>query len=225
MSLTYKPHQQSYNNRQEKSQYVYEKYQPLLQDSILDVGADQCFLKDFLKPGQQYTGIGIGGAPDIEFNLESGPLPFESDSFDTVMCLDVLEHLENIHAAFDELCRVSRKHVIIALPNPWYQVWNAIHGRIYTPEQPMVHYGLPLERQEDRHKWFFNHEEAVNFVRYRAAKNKMTVIQLDWQGGQEEKKWKKRLFRRLLLGKRHNPLNLFASTLWVVLQKNRNSGT
>jgi predicted SAM-dependent methyltransferase len=219
MPLLYPPKQATYKNRQEKSKYVYEKYQPLFQGSILDVGADECFLKDYLAPEQVYKGVGLGGSPDIEFNLESGPLPFESNSFDTVMCLDVLEHLENIHAAFDELCRVSRKSVIISLPNGWYQVWNALNGRVYQEDQPLAHYGLPLERQQDRHKWFFNYEEAVNFVRYKAMKNNMKIIQIDWQGGQEEKKWKKRLFRRLLLGEKHNHLNLFASTIWFVLEK------
>lgn len=219
MSLVYTPKITNYKTRAEKSNYVFEKYKPLLQGKILDVGADQCYLKDLLTAGQQYVDIGLGGSPDIEFDLESGPLPFEDGSFDTVLCLDVLEHLENTHEAFDDLCRITSKNLIISLPNPWYQVWNAMQGKIYKEDQPIVHYGLPLERQDDRHKWFFNHEEAVNFVRYKALKNNMKIVQIDWQGGQEERKWKRRLLRRMLLGKYHNPLNLFAGTLWVVMEK------
>ncbi|MFH1144533.1 MAG: methyltransferase domain-containing protein [Candidatus Eisenbacteria bacterium] len=54
-----------------------------------------------------YVGVDIAGRPDIELNLEKAErLPFDDDAFDTVLCADVLEHLDNLHAIFDELVRV-----------------------------------------------------------------------------------------------------------------------
>ena len=43
-------------------------------------------------------------------------LPFADKSFDTVISSHVLEHLPDFDKGFKELCRVSRKRVIVALP-------------------------------------------------------------------------------------------------------------
>lgn len=48
-------------------------------------------------------------------------LPFTDGAFDTVMCLEVLEHLTNPEAAFRELLRVSRRGVVLSVP--WEPVW------------------------------------------------------------------------------------------------------
>jgi hypothetical protein len=137
-----------------------------------------------------------------------------------VLCLDVLEHLENIHRVFDELCRVSGSYVIVSLPNPWASFWRLLRGD--RPGQLVKFYGLPQEPPKDRHKWFFSNEEAKNFVTYRAAKNGMRVVQTDNYGGGEGRGWK-RLLRNLaikvLMSKYLNVENLYAGTLWAVLEK------
>jgi hypothetical protein len=46
---------------------------------------------------------------------------------DLVVALDVLERTNAIHHAFDELCRLARRHVLIALPNQF-----DIHDRLVT---------------------------------------------------------------------------------------------
>lgn len=43
-------------------------------------------------------------------------LPFPDKSFDVVVSSHVLEHLPHFDAGFQELCRVARKRVIVALP-------------------------------------------------------------------------------------------------------------
>jgi len=48
--------------------------------------------------------------------LGQGRLPFNDQSFDIVLCSEVLEHLEIMDQAIDELFRVSKKTVIISLP-------------------------------------------------------------------------------------------------------------
>ena len=52
-------------------------------------------------------------------------LPFERDSFDTVVCCEVLEHLEDPARGLAELARVARRRVLIS--TPWEPVWRAMN--------------------------------------------------------------------------------------------------
>ncbi len=122
-----------YSSRETKQQYVWQKYSAILSGAtILDVGGDQGFLMSHLPPTSRYNSIGYGEKIDQHYNLENTPYPFADKSFDVVLCLDVLEHLEKIHAAFDECCRLAARHVIISLPIPtrilcvfymWENIW------------------------------------------------------------------------------------------------------
>lgn len=124
-----------YTDRQTKAHYVYLKYQPILVGNILDVGADQCYLKEHLGNKANYIGIGLNSDKiDLKINLEEQPFPYKDNSFDVVLCFDVLEHLDNIHEVFDELCRVARKYLIISLPNPWVSFMGMLKGDIVSME-------------------------------------------------------------------------------------------
>jgi len=213
-----------YSDRITKAKHVYKKYNAILNGRILDVGADECYLKEHLGAKTQYTGIGLGGNPDIMVDLERGFIPFPDDSFDCVLCLDVLEHLENIHETFAELCRVTRNYLIISLPNPYRDFYDMLRSGKYEPGRPMKFYGLPAEKPEDRHKWFFSFEEAENFIRYNAEKHGMEVLQIDGRRSREEGSGMKgrlrKLARNVLFKTDLNMYNLYAGTLWAVLKKN-----
>lgn len=57
-------------------------------------------------------------------------LPFGEESFDLVLCLEVLEHLEDPEAALDELRRVSRGDVVVSTPHePWFQLGSLLRGK------------------------------------------------------------------------------------------------
>jgi len=210
-----------YTDRQTKARYVYLKYQPILVNNILDVGADACYLKQYLGKDVSYWGIGLDGNVDQQINLEKGPFPFEDNSFDCVLSLDTLEHLDNIHNVFDELCRVSRKYVIISLPNPYSAFWNYLRHGDYNEHQHMKFYGLPQEKTEDRHKWFFSPEEAERFIHYRGRKNNMEIVQLDYFSSYSTRSLIKKLVIRYLLRKDIDLKNLYTGTLWAVLEKGK----
>jgi hypothetical protein len=216
-----------YIDRKTKARYVYLKYESILKRRILDVGADECYLKQYLGEGNSYLGIGLDGNLDQLVDLEKGLIPFDSDTFDCVLCLDVLEHIDNIHDVFDELCRISKKYVIISLPNPHSVFWSYLKHGNYNEHQHLKFYGLPAEKPNDRHKWFFSTEEAENFVRYRANKNNMKIIQIDIEGNTPNKiNFFKKIFLKILLRKNYNLYfdlisnkNLYSGTLWAVLKK------
>jgi SAM-dependent methyltransferase len=216
-----------YDSRESKSEYVFDKYQGLFEETVLDVGADAMYLKNkIISNGGNYLGVGYGDGIDIELNLEKAPLPFKDNEFDTVICLDVLEHLENIHAVFDELCRVSKKSIIISLPNPWSDLFTTLRIGNHSEEEGVKFYGLPPEKPLDRHRWFFSEKEAYNFVSYRSKKNGWNLTQFDSQGDQKKMGGNglKGLIGRSLLKSIFrsdiDKLGLHHSTLWFTLEKN-----
>lgn len=193
-----------YKNREERSKWLSERFSEeiLSANSLLDVG---CYNADFKKniPAEiKYTGIDITGKPDLFINLDKiEKLPFEDKQFDMVICADVLEHLENIHLIFDELCRVSAKYLIITLPNAYSVIPEFLRGKNYTKDSEKLKkfgkhskfYGLPLEKPEDRHRWFFSFEEACDFVKYRCEKYNFTIKEIE----SEYKYIKKPFFRKI----------------------------
>lgn len=201
-----------YNSREERAAYTYKKYGKFLQGRILDVGCGDAHLKELV--GSEYVGIDIRGKPDVIFDLEKGKLPFNDNSFDCVVCTDVLEHLEKIHDMFLELARVTRKYVIISLPNNW----NPFIKKILKGESNLKFYGLPVEKPKDRHKWFFNYEEAKDFIYGMADKAAMNVIvcepycHFEWR-----RSFINSLAKKILNEKRYN--NIFVLALWAVLEK------
>ncbi|HEX67913.1 MAG TPA: class I SAM-dependent methyltransferase [bacterium] len=161
----------SYRDREEKLRQIGEVCRKYLRGRVLDLGCDVKTLKKFVVG--EYMGVDIMGTPDVKVNLEEG-LPFSSDSFDTVIAIDVLEHLENLHNLFDEICRVSRRYALIGLPNvyEWHFRMLFLMGRNISGK-----YGLPPEKKEDRHRWIFTLEESRRFLRERGGRKGWEVIE------------------------------------------------
>ena len=61
-------------------------------------------------------------------------LPFAARSFDTVTCLEVLEHLDDPAAAVRELARVARRAVVVSVPfEPYFRIGNVLRGKHLSP--------------------------------------------------------------------------------------------
>jgi hypothetical protein len=216
-----------YTNREERSKWLAERFNRELgeSNSVLDIGCYNADLKTYLPDNMKYTGIDIGGKPDIILNLDTvDTLSFDDNSFDTVVCADVLEHLENIHTVTDEMCRVSAKYVIITLPNPFADLIPYIRKKRYAKSlsERMNYgkygkfYGLPLEKPDDRHRWFFSYDEIKEFLEYKASKNAMQILVFE-----NETKYLKRNFIKQALYyilKRYNE-NLLPKHTIILLKK------
>ena len=61
-----------YNSREERAEYVWEKYGEFLPDSVLDVGCGNAHLRKYI--ARNYTGVDFTGNPDIRIDLEQGEL-------------------------------------------------------------------------------------------------------------------------------------------------------
>ena len=92
----------------------------LKSSKVLEVGVGNSFVTRYLQGmGTNVTTLDIAYAlrPDVSGTVLT--LPFKNDSFDTVTCYQVLEHLpyEEFSESLRELARVSQRHVIISLPD------------------------------------------------------------------------------------------------------------
>lgn len=135
--------------------------------TLLDVGARDRTLSRFLDPqALTYYSADLSPGYDYQLNLEEKVL-LPDRSFDYVVALDVLEHVEHIHQAFHELARITHRCLIVALPNMatlprrWSFLW---HGNLSTGK-----YDLLPEHQGDRHRWLTVYPEINTFASVNAA--------------------------------------------------------
>ncbi len=175
-----------YTSREDKPRWAVSLFKDIFSEAkkILDVGCDQKQLGRLIPGKTLYTGIDIQGNPDIKVDLDrEGKVPFDDKTFDLVFCAEVLEHLEGFHLIFDELCRVSSKYLLISLPNALAGVGLYYANKLYSEDpqarkvfgRHMKFYGLPLDKPVDRHRWFFNTEEAIEFIIYRSRRNNFEI--------------------------------------------------
>ncbi len=199
---------------EKRTTYLFDKFQKYFGKEILDVGCNKAILKTLIEDSD-YTGIDIRGTPDIYIDLEKvDRLPFDDDSFDCVICSDVLEHVDNLHLIFFELLRVSRKYVIISWPNNWVNARRPIE-RGYGAFQ---YFGLPVEKPQDRHKWFFSFTQAKDFVQEHIHK-KDNIQLIEERVSAKPKSPIVRLCRHLRYPVQKHYLNRYAHTYWTVLRK------
>ena len=84
--------------------------------SLLDIGARSGPALESRPSEVDIYARDLDGEHDYRIDLE-GALPIPDKTFDCVVAMDVLEHVDGFHAAFREGLRVSRRWVVIGLPN------------------------------------------------------------------------------------------------------------
>jgi SAM-dependent methyltransferase len=214
-----------FSTREERSKYAYERFKKYYGKNVLELGGYRGALGKFLNG--EYTNIDIDKSANIVLNLDKiDRLPFKDKSFGTVVATDVLEHLEQIHLIFDEMCRCAKKNIIISLPNQF----NCFQSRTSKGFGYLNrHLGLPIEIPSDRHRWFFSYVEANEFIKKRGAKNNFK-IELCEPHIIRPKPLKNglRFIRcgvdQLLFGKmdEEDYINCYAWVIWWVLERNEN---
>ena len=112
--------------------------------AVLEIGVGEGFstqrISRMLPPGTPFEASEFHPAraelakrrnPQVSVSQESiYALNRKPSSFDLVMCLEVLEHLEDPRAGLAELARVSRKYVIVSVPRePIWRMLNLMRGK------------------------------------------------------------------------------------------------
>jgi len=141
---------------------------------LLDVGGRNGILRDYLTNNRfRYHSADLKPGHDFVIDLEKN-LPISNLMFDVTVALDVLEHIENIHNALDELLRITRKVTIIALPNmaSYYHRFSFFFkGRLATNK-----YDLLPNHQGDRHRWLTTSAQMDNLIIEIAKKNRFEIL-------------------------------------------------
>ncbi|MBI4302375.1 MAG: class I SAM-dependent methyltransferase [Chloroflexi bacterium] len=147
---------------------------------VLDVGCGEGFVIDFLRPcfpnlsfyGIDASLLALAGAHRREVPLlqsDATFLPFLSQSFDLVLCLEVLEHLPAFELALEELKRVSTGHILLSVPNqPLFAIANLLRGK---------NWGTGGDDPEHVHHW--RGRRFVALVRERLAVRRV-VYSFPW---------------------------------------------
>ncbi|MBI4098220.1 MAG: class I SAM-dependent methyltransferase [Candidatus Levybacteria bacterium] len=162
---------------------VVKTIRPLNIDSVLDVGCGEGFTLARLqkdKIGKNYEGIEadetaieLGKKLYPRLEIKKGDiykLPYGSNSFDLVVCTEVLEHLAYPKKAYRELLRVSKKYVLISVPNEPFFTWQRI-----ARFQNILHLGAHPEHIQH---WTF--PAFTKFVKVRGVKLVTRKFPIPW---------------------------------------------
>ncbi|MDO8604231.1 MAG: methionine biosynthesis protein MetW [bacterium] len=137
-------------------------------ERILDIACgDGLLLQELKGKGAIVAGVDISDEAikkcrekglDVSLvDIASEKLPFKNGAFDTVIMLDVLEHLYFPEKLLEEAVRTSKKHIIISVPN-----FNSLPARLQVlfggvPENNRPHKG---------HVFWFNYENLMGMLKH-----------------------------------------------------------
>ncbi len=141
---------------------------------VLDVGCgDGLFLgmlneKDFNAQGVDMSDEGVKkckekGFDAVVYDASGGKLPFADNEFDSVVLLDILEHLYSPEDLLKEATRVSKKYVVISVPN-----FNSIPARL----QVLLGKVPENNRPNKGHVYWFNYLNLTDMLK----KNNLEIV-------------------------------------------------
>ena len=88
---------------------------------ILDLGAG----RDRSRRGAVTVDRVASAGPDVVHDLDVVPWPFDRDSFDVIICKDVIEHVADVVKTMEEIHRVGRAGARVEIATPHYSCRNS----------------------------------------------------------------------------------------------------
>ena len=103
-----------------------KKQLPTYKGNVLDSGCGQSPYKFLLNEKEtRYFGIDIVAANEFGYNnpditaFDGKNIPFADNTFDAVICTEVLEHVQEFQYLIDEIHRTTKKNANIIVTIPW----------------------------------------------------------------------------------------------------------
>ena len=99
-----------------------QKYSKKKKTSLIDIGSGDKFIKNYLPKNIKYVSLDINpkNKPDILCDLNK-EFPIKKDTYDFVVCTEVLEHTLYPRKIIKEIKRITKQEgiIIITLPNEY----------------------------------------------------------------------------------------------------------
>lgn len=160
------------------SDLLLKEKSPVDQPQLLDVGCRDCGLKKYLPDHFSYKSADLfqndDGTVDYVVDVSEG-FPFENNSFDYVMALDILEHLDDLESGLEEVYRIANHKLLVILPNMSYWSHRAsflFKGHFNTSKYNLKYRGENRDSRLDRHRWVTVPPQSDQFMKdFSADKN------------------------------------------------------
>jgi 2-polyprenyl-3-methyl-5-hydroxy-6-metoxy-1,4-benzoquinol methylase len=166
-------------------------------------------------------------------------LPFDNDFFDSVVCIDGIEHLENPFSFIREANRITNKSgtILISTPNinslrsRWRWLWTSHHNKCKSPlnehKQSYLHHINMMSYQRLR---YILHTNGFRIEKVMANRSKLIsklyfpLIPFTWLNTffvyrKEEKEANQIESNREIINELHRPPLLFGETMIVKARK------
>lgn len=88
--------------------------------NLIDLGAGKLILRNFVLPiVSKYQSLDIKKThPELDFVANIEKMPLKNNSFDSILCIQVLEHAPSFWLALDEIARILKKDGVLILSVP-----------------------------------------------------------------------------------------------------------
>lgn len=133
--------------------------------SVLDVGCRDGYLRRFLPEHVRYSGCDLVAGEHVRYVGDVRLIDID-ESFDCVIALDLLEHVDDIHALFDRLAGLAGQALVVSLPNCYdlkSRLRFALRGRLGGK------YEFSAVPVLDRHRWIMGYDEIRRFYSAKAT--------------------------------------------------------
>lgn len=94
------------------------KYRHLAKGRLVDVGCGQKPFRHLFENIDSYYGVDIGENSQADLICDVLDLKIEDDSADSVLCTQVLEHVNEPNTLISEISRICRKEAVVLLTAP-----------------------------------------------------------------------------------------------------------
>lgn len=106
--------------RKGQTEWIFNKLIPENAKTCLDIGSGRALTKNFLaNKFSKYVSLDIENADIIQDLNKDEIISIKDNSFDIVILSNILEHLVNPNIILKEAIRISKKYLIIGLPNEY----------------------------------------------------------------------------------------------------------
>jgi SAM-dependent methyltransferase len=163
--------------------------------SLLDVGCRGCELQKYVKGSVRYSGVDLiqNGEKNVDhvLDVEKG-LPFGDGSYDIVVALDLIEHLNDLQGGLEEMLRVARKTMVVMVPNLAYVTFRRVFFLSGSFSRLTDKFDLTYGMGTDRHRWLTVLPQVDEYMK-RFADAKRIDVKIHWFNDSQ----KKELFARI----------------------------